>query len=162
MRSYQVFASLPQDQAVALLRTVAERAPGVFAQAISVASAAMRARPVFLQRQPMEKRIEAVRRALCRVSSNVMAEELFAVYFLECRKELLVEWLDAIGLEHDQGTLKQDDPPAPAKAKLKEAVETFRKGESGAERELLLRAFAAQTAIDWPDLEALLEVQSAA
>lgn len=153
MRPYQVFASLPPDRAREFLRTVAEAAPAVFQQAVAVAGAAMRARPVFLMRQPFEKRADAVRRALSRVSADAIAEEMLAVYFLQCRKELLVEWLDALGLDHDDGTLKGDAPPQPDPEKLARAVEAFRKPEGTEDRELLLRAFAAQSAIDWPELE---------
>ena len=62
-----------------------------------------------------------------------------------------------IGLEHEEGALKADAPACPADAALTKAVEKYRnaagaEGEPGDawERELLLRAFAAQTAIDWP------------
>ena len=52
--------------------------------------------------------------------------------------------------------LKGDAPQCPDETKLVDAVAKFREGENGARRELLLRAFAAQSAIDWPALEALL------
>jgi hypothetical protein len=85
---------------------------------------------------------------------------MLAVYFLECRNELLTEWLDLLGLEHENGTLKGDDAPAaPPAAKLAEALASYRKNardEDRADRELLLRAFAAQTSIDWPEFEKLL------
>jgi len=52
--------------------------------------------------------------------------------------------------------LKGDTPVCPEKPALQAAVAKFRQGAEPARRELLLRAFAAQSAIDWPDLEALL------
>jgi hypothetical protein len=160
MRPYQVFASLPPDHAREMLKAIADSSPPVFAQAVSIASAAMRARPVFLMRQPFEKRADAVRRTLSRVSADPLAEEMLAVYFLQCRKGLLVEWLDLLGLEHEDGALKGDAPPEPDASKLAEAVKAFRKDENGADRELLLRAFAAQTAIDWPGLERLVDTRA--
>ena len=45
----------------------------------------------------------------------------------------------------------------PAKKKLTEAAKTFRAADDDPDRELLLAAFAAQTAIDWPDLVALVD-----
>jgi hypothetical protein len=156
MRSYQVFATMPPERAREVLKAIAEVAPAAFAQAVAVASAAMRARPVFLTRQPFEKRADAVRRALARVAASDLAEELLAVYFLQCRKPLLLEWLDLLGLEHEEGALKSEAPPSPPADALGKAVRTYRKLEDAADRELLLQAFAAQTAIDWPDLEKLL------
>jgi hypothetical protein len=157
LRSHQVFASLAPDHAQAVMRSLAEKAPAVFAQAVAAAGVAMKARPVYLQRQPFEKRAEAVRRTLARVSATQVAGEILAVYFLECRKELLVEWLDGVGLEHEDGTLLADAPPEPQEAELRRAVETFLGGDEDPDRPLLLAAFAAQDAIEWPLLEQLLE-----
>jgi hypothetical protein len=97
-----------------------------------------------------------VRRTLSRVSTNAIADEVLAVYFLECRKELLIEWLDQAGVEHKDGTLTANAPPAPADKKLRAAVEGFRAAGDDPDRELLLRAFAAQDAIEWPVLDELL------
>jgi hypothetical protein len=156
MRSYQVFAGLAPDHAQALLTSLAEKAPAMFAQSLAAASAAMKARPVYLQRQPFDKRAEAVRRTLSRVATNPIADEVLAVYFLECRKELLIEWLDTAGVEHKDGTLAADTPAPPSEKKLRDAVERFRAAGDDRDRELLLRAFAAQDAIEWPVLDALL------
>jgi hypothetical protein len=156
MRSYQVFAALTPEHAQKLLTLLAEKAPGMFVQAIAAASAAIKARPVYLQRQPFDKRAQAVRRALSRVAANPIADELLAVYFLECRKELLLEWLDAVGVAHKDGTLEEMAPAQPAEKKLRDAVAGFRAAGDDPDRELLLRAFAAQDAVEWPVLEALL------
>jgi hypothetical protein len=156
MRSYQVLGSLSPERAAEVMRTLKEAAPGMFAQALAAAATAFKARPVYFARQPLEKQAAAIRSALARVTANPVAEELLAVYFLECKKELLVEWLDSLEIKHEDGTLEEDSPPQPPKAKLAKAVKAFRKQDDGADRELLLAAFAAQSAIDWPDLEALV------
>jgi hypothetical protein len=156
MRSFQVFASMPRDHALQVMKGLAEASPAVFAQAMAAACAVMKARPVYLQRQPFEKRAEAVRRALSRVASEPVAGELLAVYFLECRKGLLVEWLDALGLEHEDGVLSSDAPPAPPEAELRSAAERFLEADTDPDRPLLLAAFAAQDAIEWPPLDALV------
>ncbi len=156
MRSYQVFATMSPERAREVLKAISEAAPAAFSQAVAVASAALRARPVFLMRQPFGKRADAVRRTLSRVAASDLAEELLAVYFLQCRKPLLLEWLDLVGLEHEEGALKHEAPPSPPASVLGKAVRSYRKGEDPADRELLHKAFAAQTAIDWPDLEKLL------
>ena len=97
MRSYQVFAGLAPDHAEQMLnaprregardvRAVArgrergaEGAPG-----LSAAPALREAR-----------RGRAPHALACR--DQPIADEVLAVYFLECRKELLIEWLDLAG-----------------------------------------------------------------
>lgn len=156
VRSYQVFAALPPETAQTFFDELVEKAPGVAAQALAAASAAMRARPRFMARQARDKQAAAVRRCLARVASNPLADEMLAVYFLECRKDLLVEWLDTARVSHDDGTLTEEAPPEPDAEGLALAVDTFRKGEDPGVRELLLGAFAAQGSIEWPALEALV------
>jgi hypothetical protein len=134
-----------------------EKSPGVYTQAVAATSAAMNARPKFLMRQPADKRANMVRRTLARVRANDLAEEILAAYFLEGRKQLLTEWLDLVGLDHDEGILESENPPPPPKPRLEEAIQSFLAGEGTEDRELLLRAFAAQSAIDWPDLAAAFE-----
>lgn len=160
MRSYQVFRSMSPAQAGALLGELAKSAPAMYSQTLAAASVAMKARPAFLQRQSAEKRAAAVRRALARVSSNELAENVLAVYFLECRRELLIEWLDLLGIEHEEGTLKEDTPAEPASQVIRTAVEKFRANGDSGDREVLLAAFAAQTPIDWPGLDRLLGAES--
>lgn len=155
MRAYEIFAWMQPDDVERLLVVLSEKQPAYYAQALGAAAAAMKARPGYLLKQPMAKRAVAVRRALARVIANDVAEELLAIYFLDCKKDILAEWLDAVGLEHEEGALKDDEPPCPDEAKLTEALASFRKDEDGPDRELLLRAFAAQRSVDWPALEAL-------
>ena len=157
MRSFQIFAAMSPDHAVAVMSGLSESAPQMFQQALLAASASMNARPTYLHRQPFEKQVAAVRRALSRVAANGVAEEILAVYFLECRKPLLLEWLDLLGIKHEDGILETDSPAAPGKAELEKARNTFCGVNDDADRSLLLKAFAAQSAIDWPDLEALLD-----
>jgi hypothetical protein len=159
MRPYQIFAAMPPERARELFAALAEQAPGAWAQTLALAAGALRARPVFLRRLPFERRAEAARRALARVASDPVAEEMLAAYFLECRKPLLVEWLDRLGLAHEEGALRDEKPAQPAAEALAREVAAFRAaaadGDAG-DRELLLRAFAAQSAIDWPELERIL------
>ena len=155
------------QQAHHFCQGLSESAPTSYAQALALAGAAMRARPVFLKKQSFERRAEAIRRALARVASNELAEEFLAVYFLQCRTALLVEWLDGLGISHEDGVLADSEVPAPEDGTLRAAVNAFRDGAEGGapadatpdeagDRELLLRAFAAQSSIRWPELDALL------
>ena len=125
--------------------------------AVGAAAAARKARPGYLQRPPGEKRAQAVRRALSRVASDPIAAEVLAVYFLECRNELLLEWLDGLGLEHEEGVLSAETPPEPKKAELDQAIDDFLARDDDPDRRLLLSAFAAQESIDWPGLDARVE-----
>jgi hypothetical protein len=157
VKAYQVFARMTPERTHALLEGLRKGAPAVYTQALGAASVWLRARPQFIAKQSPEKRAQLVRRALSRIATNLIAEEVLAAYFLQVKKALLIEWLDAIGLAHEDGALKADAPPEPPRDALEKAVAAFRaKPDDAADRALLLEAFAAQSAIDWPALEELI------
>ena len=126
------------------------------AEQLPAAAGALKTRPAYLMKQPFEKRAAAVRRTLARVTANAVSEEMLAAYFLECRKELLGEWLDTLDIPHEDGILKEDAPDEPDSAKLDGAVREFCARDDDPDRKLLLQAFAAQSAVDWPALDALV------
>jgi hypothetical protein len=156
MRSNEVIARMSPEQAERFLDELASEGPAASLLVLSAVSEAFRLRPQFLRRQPRTRQAQWMRQVLGRRASASIAEEVLATYFLDHHGDLLNELLDALGLEHEEGQLKQDDPPCPPKKTLTKAVKDFLKGEEPERRKLLLESFAAQSAIDWPDLEALL------
>ncbi len=157
MRANEVFGWLGPERNQKLLEELLEQSPGAAAVALAAASEAFRLRPQFLRRQAIEKRAEWVRRALARRSGAAAAEQVLADYFLSAQNPLLLEFLDSAGVSHEDGELTESSPPCPDPQKLRKAIETFRKGAEPETRELLIRAFAAQSVIDWPPLEELFQ-----
>lgn len=157
MRPNQIFAAMSPEKCGQIMEKISEQSPEAVKQTVAAAAIALKFRPQFLLKQPLAMRVSSVRRALSRTSSNALAEELLAVYFLKCRLDLLGEWLDLLGLEHEEGILKADVVTSPPEAELKEKVAKFRAASADEDRELLLQAFAAQTAIHWPALDELIE-----
>lgn len=156
MRSNEVFARMTPEEAREFLEEVRKEAPEVATLALGAAASAFRLRAEFLKRQSPERQADWVRRALGRTAGASAAEEVLATYFLESHQDLLAELLDGLGVPHDEGRLEQEAPPSPEKPALEKAVKAFLRGKDRPRRRLLLRAFAAQSAIDWPDLEPLV------
>jgi len=156
MRSHEVFARMTPTRAEAFLAELKREAAPVSQMALSAAAGAFKLRPAFIKRQSPAKQADWVRKALARGAMSAVAEEILAEYFLGHQKSLLLEWLDAVGLEHDDGVLKASSPPAPEPGTLRKAFESFSGGENPERRRLLLEAFAAQSAIDWPELDSML------
>jgi hypothetical protein len=144
VKAYQVFARMTPERTHALLESLREGAPAVYTQALAAASAWLRARPQFVLKQSPDKRAKLVRQALSRFSTSLVAEEVLAAYFLQVKKPLLVEWLDAIGLEHEDGALAADAPPEPPRqARRGRGPRAAARGLRRAERDRLARARGA-------------------
>jgi hypothetical protein len=156
MRSNEVFALMSPEEAKLFLDDLRESSRDATAIALSAAAQAFKLRPEFLRKQPRTRQAEWMRKALARASSAAVAEELLAEYFLGGHLDLLTELLDGLGIEHEEGVLREESPGAPDRDALREAVERFRAGDHPERRKLLLRAFAAQTPISWPELEEMV------
>jgi hypothetical protein len=156
MRSNEIFSRMTTEQAAAFLDEVKREAVPVAQMALVAAAQAFRLRPQFLKKQPPLRQAEWMRKALGRTVGAPLAEEVLATYFLEHHVGLLKEWLDLLGIPHEEGQIQAESLDNPGKERIETAVSKFRQGDQAERRELLLRAFAAQSAVDWPELEALL------
>lgn len=156
MRPYQIFAAMSPEKCEGFMDKITEESPEAFRETVVSAATAMKFRPQYLLKQPRAKQIASIRRALSRVGSNQLAEELFAVYFLKCRLPLLEEWLDLMKLEHEEGILQAEEIPCPDAGDLKKGVDQFLGADDDDDRALLLQVFSAQASIEWPALEELI------
>ena len=157
MKPNQIFAAMTPERCEEILATISEESAETTKQVVASAAVALKFRPQYLLKQAPAKRAASVRRALARLQSVQLAEELLAVYFLKCKLALLTEWLDLIGLKHEEGILQDEVIEAPDEKDLEKHVQTFRGDGSEPDRELLLQTFSAQAAIDWPTLDRLVE-----
>jgi hypothetical protein len=147
---------MTQEKFDQVMAKLGEESPEAIHNTTVAAAQVLKFRPKFLLKQKPAKRAASVRQAMGRASANDLAEELLAVYFLKCRLDLLTEWLDLVGLEHEEGILTQDEAPCPETAELETKVGAFRSADEDDDRTLLLRVFSAQSSIDWPALEAMI------
>lgn len=84
-----------------------------------------RFRPVFIERKQPAERHAWMKDNLGRAANNAVAAHLLQIWFVGAHKDVLCDFLDALGIKHDEnGTLDQL-PPAPAKEDLKKAVDTL-------------------------------------
>lgn len=151
-----VFRTMTDEDARLLLADMREHLRPLYKQVEGVAAATLRLRPVFLGKQPFEKRCEMIRKALSLKLNADAVAEILPGFFLERYPKEVAELLDALGVPHEDGMLKGGPPEAPKTAKLKKVVAAFRKGENPKMRELLLKTFASQPAVDWPELDEMV------
>ncbi len=157
MRPHQIIASLDAQNFKRLMDALHAESPEVTHSTTIAAAQVLKFRPKFLLKQKPERRLASIKSAMGRNTANSLAEELLAVYFLKCRLPLLEEWLDLMELEHEEGILTQDEVPCPEAAELEKKVTTFLAGDEPGDRDLLLKVFSGQAAIEWPALAARIE-----
>lgn len=155
-QSNDVFRNMTAPECELLLGEMRSELRPLYRQAERAAAETLRLRPVFLGRQPWPKRCDMIRKALALRVNAEAAAEILATFFMERYAEDVAALLDAFGIEHDEGVLKEMNPKQPSEDLIRKVTQEFPTGEHAAARAILLKAFAGQGAIDWPQLDAMV------
>ena len=82
-------------------------------------------RPQAIKKLPMEKRASRARRLIEGDANANLCYELFGTYLVKTRKELVTSFLDATGVEHEDGMIQDVDGTPPDPAKIPDAIATL-------------------------------------
>jgi hypothetical protein len=124
--------------------------PEEMARALDGAIASMlHARPGSVRKQPDAVRVKALRAFLVRTRDETLAGDLLRAYFLGPRKALVVQFLDATGVKHEEGQV--EDESKPDAAKVPEAITALNAAHDPQDVSLYL----AIAAMQWPEVPEL-------
>jgi uncharacterized protein (DUF58 family) len=83
---------------------------------------ALNFRPQAIAKVPLAKRAQRARRILDAAANAEMCYELFGTYLFTKQKQLVVDFLDAVGVEHDEGMISNVTEAQPDPTKLDAAL----------------------------------------
>jgi hypothetical protein len=89
--------------------------------------------------------------------SDGVAGRVLVSYHLRHRRPMLVSFLDALGIEHDNGVLSGEDLTPPEPARLKEAAAKLRAEHPKADVDLYFQTLLVQDPDTWGGLVPLVE-----
>jgi len=112
-------------------------------------------RPKSIPALPLERRSRLLA-GLDDVSDAVAGRALIA-YHLEAERPMMGAFLDALGIEHDNGLITAEEVPPPDPAKLVEGVRTLRAAFPGDAVRLYLHTLVLLDGDTWADLDGLIE-----
>jgi hypothetical protein len=125
---------------------------------LAAVAQARKVRPVFLERQPRAERHVAMLAALARPAMEPAAAGLLRGWLLKRHTALLVDFLNALGVAHQEGVV-EDLPGTMDDAKLHSAVETILAKHPPEVVIVYLHAFYEMNEARWANLKALLETE---
>ncbi len=102
-------------------------------------------RPQAIRKLPMGKRAKQARGIVTSTSNAELSYEVLGSYLMKERRELVTSFLDAVGIEHDEGMLT-GEVDSPDDEKIPAAVEALDKDHEADDVTMYL-ALSAQT---WP------------
>jgi hypothetical protein len=117
-------------------------------------AAALKFRPQAIRKLPMEKRAKKARAMLLAKGRAELCYEFFGAYLLQQHKPLVTGFLDATGVEHEDGMLSRLDDNRPDVGKLRATVADL-DGKFDPQDVTLYLALCAEQWPGVPELEAL-------
>lgn len=155
-KPHEIFARMPAETASQLMNFVLEKEKPLYKATIDSLAKQRKLRPVFIERKPREERQAWMREALGRKANEGVAAHLLQIWLIGAHKALLCDFLDALGIAHDENGTIEDLPDAPPREKLQAAVETLLAKHDRGLVAVYLHAFQALDENGWPTLEAVL------
>lgn len=145
---YQLLTDLPAERLAEIYRAL----PEPLRQALDAPVArVLNARLPSVRRQPEALKLKALRAWLARERDEALAGELLRAYLLGPRKQLVLDFLDATGVKHEDGQVGDDADPAPDQVPA--AVERLLAAHARED----VRLYLGVAALQWPRNAAVRE-----
>ena len=158
MAPYEIFSKMPAAVAAQLFGFLFEKEKPLYKATIDTLAKKRNLRPVFVERKPRDERFAWLKDALSRAMNDAVAAHLLQVWLVGSQSALLCDFLDALGIAHDENGTVEQLPAAPAKEALSAAIDTLLAKHDPAVVTVYLHTFQAlHEEGGWPTLTELLE-----
>jgi hypothetical protein len=155
LKSHELIGFMPPTLAAEVLAFAFASEKPTYKATLAAVAQARKLRPVFLERQPRPQRDATILATLTRPSLDATAGGLIRTWLLKKHKAVLVDFLDALGIAHNDGVV-DDLPDTMDDAKLKSAVEGLLAKYPPEVVAVYLNAFDEMNEVSWPSLNAML------
>lgn len=152
-----IWGGMSDDVAATVLGDVKRESPDLYREALASAAGSLRMRPQVLRQQPAPRQAATIRRSLTQVTQQDLGAHLLIEWLTKTQKPMLTQFLDDLGIAHEDGTVKEGVGPEPERERLAGAIERLRGSFPSEHVRIYLSAFAVITADEWEQLPALID-----
>lgn len=157
MKAFEIFREIRPETTQAVFQYLRDEQREVYTASLSSLAANRKLRPVFIQRKPGPAQIEWLAKNIKLKSSEEIAEHVIQLWLMKSRQEMLVQFLDGIGIEHDGEGAAEDLPDSLDAKKLKTTVAKLLQDHDAEAVRIYLHVFQMQRPEGWPELTELIE-----
>ncbi|HEX8280236.1 MAG TPA: hypothetical protein VF551_02570, partial [Chthoniobacterales bacterium] len=123
MRAHELFQRMSLGAASEIFLYLQKEEKPVYKAAIQGLANQRNLRGVFIERKPPNERHPWLKSALSRPVSDALANHLVQAWLLGAHKQMLCDFLDALGIAHDPDGTVEEIPPCPPKEQIAAAVD---------------------------------------
>lgn len=159
LTSHELFGFMSPALANEIVAFTHESDKPVYKATLAAVAQTRHVRPVFLERQPRPQQHAEIIQSLARPALETAAGGLIRAWLMNKHKAMLVDFLNALGIENKDGVV-DDLPPQMDDAKLKSAIETLLAKYPPEAVAVYLNAFNDMNEAHWANLKTLLEADT--
>ena len=156
LKTHEIFSRMPAETAGQLLSFLFEKEKPLYKATIDSLAKQRKLRPVFVERKPRDERHAWMKEILGKKSSEGIAAHLLQIWLVGAQTKLLCDFLDGLGIAHDENGTIEELPSAPPKADLSRVVDSLLETYEPGVVAVYLHAFQALDENGWPTLAELL------
>lgn len=157
LTSSDIFQRASPALASNLFSFVFEKEKPLYKATIEAVAKQRKLRPVFIERKPRNERHAWLHEALGRKASDAIAGHILQIWLVGQHKALLCDFLDALGIKHDENGTVEQLPPQPEKELLEKAVNDVLQKHDHEVVAVYLHAFQALNDTGWTNLDEILQ-----
>jgi hypothetical protein len=156
LTSHELLGFMSPALALEILTYTYENDKPMYRASLAAVAEVRKLRPVFLERQPRAQRHATMLATLARPALEQVTGNLLRTWLLKKHKQMLIDFLDALGITHQEGVV-EDLPPAMDDAKVRAAVEALLAKYPPEPVAVYLHAFNEMNEVEWPNLRTMLD-----
>lgn len=153
----EIFQQVSPTLASDILSHLQESDKPAYRMAIQTLASQRKLRPIFVERKPRNERHVWMQAALARPSSEPIAANVLQMWLMNTQSPLLCDFLDALGIEHDDKGGIDSLPESPSAEKLQAAIDTVVAKYPPEVVAIYLNSFQSMDIAGWPVLEEALQ-----
>jgi len=156
MSPSEVFAKMSEQTCSVILGELFEHEKPLYRSLIENLAAQRKLRPVFIERKARAERFAWIKEALSRARNEPIAANLLQVWLVKRHPAMLCDFLDSLGIAHEENGTVEQIPPQPERAALETATGLLLSKYEPAIVAVYLHAFQALDETGWPLLDAII------
>jgi hypothetical protein len=157
MKSHEIFQQMSPDLAVEILGYLRKERTAIFKSVVSGLAGQRNLRIVFVERKPPVERYAWMKTALSRKAGDALAAHSLEGWLLGAQKPMLCDFLDSLGVDHDEDGTVEKLPESPPKEELRTTIHQLLAKYPAETVAVYLHAFHdMDSAVTWPPLGEVL------
>ncbi len=160
MKANEIFSAMSDELASSVFSYLRQEQREVYTAALVSMTARRNLRPVFIQKKSGDQQVTwMVKQAKMRGSEEI-GEHVLQLWLMKGHSEMLIDFLDSLGIEHDGEGAADDIPDEFDADKLKETVATLKEKYGAELTRVYLQVFQLQRSNPWPEIDEAISTLS--